>query len=185
MLRLTPIAPLLCVVACSATADLPAPIAPRTVLLQYSGRPASADSLAVSGIGGAPAMMYPIIHSITVWTSAPTSAFNGLNRMPEVDDVDSLDRACDGFGLLVLTNVPATAADSAVIISIGAGEVRMVVDGPNHVLGVFHNTKLEPVVSAANRLAGDSNIVTADLELGCLTESLRSRQNAPSFRRDL
>lgn len=174
MLRLTPTFLCSCIAACSAMPDTPAPPVTRTVLLQYAGLPTVSDSLAVSTIGGAPALVYPIIHSITVLTSASTSAFAALNRRPEVDAVDSIDQACGGFSMLILTKREPTTADSLALVSIGAKSVDLTSERPDHILGNFDRTKLGPVVSVADRLTDDSNIVTADLELGCLTLTRRS-----------
>jgi hypothetical protein len=117
-------------------------------------------------------MMYPIIHSIAVRTSAPTSAFNGLNRTPEVDDVDSLDRTCGGFGILVLTNTTPTTVDSLALVSIGAHWVDIANERPDNLYGDFSRTKLDPIIAVADQLAGDPHIVTADLELGCAIQGL-------------
>jgi hypothetical protein len=152
---------------CSATADMSTPLAPRTVLLQYAGRPTTADSLAVSSIGGAPAMVYPIIHSISVRTSVPTSAFSSLNRTPEVDDVDSIYRACGGFGIMAVTSTTASTADSLALLAIGAHRVDMIDGVPDDLYAAFTGTRLDPVLGVVNQLTSDSHFVTADLDLGC------------------
>lgn len=174
MPRAVTIALISCLIACSTTPDTPAP--PRTVLLQYAHRPTVADSLAASGIAGAPAFVHPIIHSISVRTTLPTNAFSALNSKPEVDDVDSLEqRSCGAFSIFFLTDRSAIAADSAVIASLGAAAVYMAWDGPNSVAADFRTTTLDTLLSTINTLVDDPNIVTGDLDLGCLTVLQRAR----------
>ncbi len=179
MLRLPPIALLACVVACSATPDLPAPIALRTVLLQYSGHVTSADSIAASQTGGSYARMYRIIHSIAVQTSIPTCAFSALNPKPAaIVDFDSLGGWCSGIA--VLTDLPGTTGDSVLIAALGITSVWLAWDGhPTHIVGTFYTTTataLNALMSATSTLASDPNIVTADIELDpCPTELLRGR----------
>jgi hypothetical protein len=173
-----PIAAIALVGACSllglSNDDIPAV---RSVLLQYATPPTSADSLAASTIGAGPVTMYPIINSMEIPTRVSDSILRTLNPTPAVTDFDSAGPNCGGLTLFVATVGTPTIADSLAIASVGIRVAGFQQDSKRHdVLGDFPRSKLSAVLSAINQLAGDTNIVDADLELeGCPFLVRRSR----------
>ena len=160
--------------ACSSSHDTPAS---RLVVLQYfPSIPTSADSLAASQIGGGPATIYPIIGTMTVRTTAATSAFAILNPKPIITDGNNLSPGCGEPSVFFTTRNVVTASDTAAAAAAGIS-VGYYSHNATEFAGGFDRTMFSAVLSRIGGLASDTNIVAADLDLSgpCPGLDLRTR----------
>jgi hypothetical protein len=137
--------------------------ASRTVVLQFTEPPTSADSISASRIGGSPATMYPLVDAIAVHTTLPVSAFAAMQPKPFASDLATAGRNCGALTVELYVNGTPTSADSAFVVNAGFEEAFLILHvGPPLIAAGLAADNLP----AINRLQRDSRFIKGHLELG-------------------
>lgn len=158
--------PLFALLAACSSDLVTEPPAPRLVVLQYSTNPTTADSLAASATGRAPASVYHFLNAVGLVTTVPASAFAALRPAPDsVTDTNTLE--CNLVDVRITTVSLPTEADSIWLRTQGIHPLLF----NNKLFGTLTTATLDRI----GNLQRNDNIVAGHLLFDCFVGFRRSQ----------